>query len=222
MRRLRTAVARQSVSGSRPGRSNMASQGGSLVLVIEGLLIDCEDLATMSSFWCQELDFEYVRTGPSGGYLLAATAPPPTWWPPPPRTQASARPLPATSPLRLPLQRNCGPAPRASCPTHEPRQHRRAVRALAQKNLRALSAPRLVRRDLARRPRLPHLPRQGPTRPWTLRRLRHRPCAPRPAARRPCADMHGLRGLHHLIPLRRLRTRGQASRPAPLHPLHLR
>jgi len=33
--------------------------------------------------------------------------------------------------------------------------------------------------------------------------------------------MHGLRGVHHLIPLRRLQTRGQASRPAPLHPLHL-
>jgi predicted enzyme related to lactoylglutathione lyase len=49
------------------------------VLVIEGLLIDCEDLATMSTFWCHALDFEHVRTGPSGGYLLAAKDGSPLW-----------------------------------------------------------------------------------------------------------------------------------------------
>lgn len=43
-----------------------------MALVIEGVLIDCVDLEAMRAFWCQALDFEFIRTGPSGGYLLAA------------------------------------------------------------------------------------------------------------------------------------------------------
>lgn len=39
-------------------------------LVIECVLIDCNDLERMSSFWQDALDLEHVWTGPSGGYLL--------------------------------------------------------------------------------------------------------------------------------------------------------
>jgi predicted enzyme related to lactoylglutathione lyase len=41
-------------------------------LVIECVLIDCNDLERMSKFWQAALDLEHVWTGPSGGYLLKA------------------------------------------------------------------------------------------------------------------------------------------------------
>jgi predicted enzyme related to lactoylglutathione lyase len=41
-------------------------------LVIESVLIDCNDLERMSKFWKAALDLEHVWTGPSGGYLLEA------------------------------------------------------------------------------------------------------------------------------------------------------
>jgi predicted enzyme related to lactoylglutathione lyase len=41
-------------------------------LVIECVLIDCNDLERMSEFWQAALDLEHVWTGPSGGYLLKA------------------------------------------------------------------------------------------------------------------------------------------------------
>jgi hypothetical protein len=41
-------------------------------LVIESVLIDCNDLERMSEFWKAALDLEHVWTGPSGGYLLEA------------------------------------------------------------------------------------------------------------------------------------------------------
>jgi hypothetical protein len=41
-------------------------------LVIETVLIDCNDLERMSEFWRAALDLERVWTGPSGGYLLEA------------------------------------------------------------------------------------------------------------------------------------------------------
>jgi predicted enzyme related to lactoylglutathione lyase len=41
-------------------------------LVIETVLIDCNDLERMSEFWRAALDLEHVWTGPSGGYLLKA------------------------------------------------------------------------------------------------------------------------------------------------------
>jgi len=41
-------------------------------LVIETVLIDCNDLERMSQFWRAALDLDHVWTGPSGGYLLKA------------------------------------------------------------------------------------------------------------------------------------------------------
>jgi catechol 2,3-dioxygenase-like lactoylglutathione lyase family enzyme len=41
-------------------------------LVIDCVLIDCDDLEAMTTFWCQALDLEHVWTGPSGGHLLVA------------------------------------------------------------------------------------------------------------------------------------------------------
>ena len=38
-------------------------------LVIDCVLIDCVDLDSMTTFWCQALDLEHVWTGPSGGHL---------------------------------------------------------------------------------------------------------------------------------------------------------
>jgi DNA-binding Xre family transcriptional regulator len=71
-----------------------------------------------------------------------------------------------------------------SCPTHEPGlHHSRAVPALAPQDLRPLRPARLLRGPLARRARLPHLPRPGTSDPGLLPRLRHRPCTARPAPR---------------------------------------
>jgi catechol 2,3-dioxygenase-like lactoylglutathione lyase family enzyme len=42
-------------------------------LFIDCVLIDCVDLAAMTTFWCEALGLEHVWTGPSGGHLLAAT-----------------------------------------------------------------------------------------------------------------------------------------------------
>ena len=39
---------------------------------IEGVLLDCLDLDRQCAFWTEALDFEMIRQGPSGGYLLAA------------------------------------------------------------------------------------------------------------------------------------------------------
>jgi catechol 2,3-dioxygenase-like lactoylglutathione lyase family enzyme len=44
-------------------------------LVIECVLIDCNDLERMSEFWKAALALEHVWTGPSGGYLLEAQGP---------------------------------------------------------------------------------------------------------------------------------------------------
>jgi predicted enzyme related to lactoylglutathione lyase len=41
-------------------------------LVIDWVIIDCEDVETMSAFWSAALDFDHVRTGPLGGHVLAA------------------------------------------------------------------------------------------------------------------------------------------------------
>ena len=41
-------------------------------LVIECVLIDCNDLERMREFWRAALNLEHVWTGPSGGYLLEA------------------------------------------------------------------------------------------------------------------------------------------------------
>ena len=43
-----------------------------MALVVENILIDCLDLDTMRTFWCEALDLEHTWTGPSGGYLLVA------------------------------------------------------------------------------------------------------------------------------------------------------
>lgn len=40
-------------------------------LIIDWIIIDCEDVDRMSGFWCAALDYEHVRTGPSGGQVLA-------------------------------------------------------------------------------------------------------------------------------------------------------
>ena len=40
-------------------------------LVIDCVLIDCNDLQRMSESWRSALNLEHVWTGPSGGYLLA-------------------------------------------------------------------------------------------------------------------------------------------------------
>ena len=44
-----------------------------MALVVDCVLIDCDDLEVMTAFWCQALDLEHVWTGPSGGHLLTAT-----------------------------------------------------------------------------------------------------------------------------------------------------
>ncbi len=44
----------------------------SMALEIDWVIIDCVDVAGMSRFWCQALDFEHVWSGPYGGHLLAA------------------------------------------------------------------------------------------------------------------------------------------------------
>lgn len=41
-------------------------------LVIDWVIVDCEDVEKMSAFWSAALDFEHVRTGPLGGHVLAA------------------------------------------------------------------------------------------------------------------------------------------------------
>lgn len=41
-----------------------------MTLHIEGVLIDCLDLDRQCAFWTEALDFEMIRRGPSGGYLL--------------------------------------------------------------------------------------------------------------------------------------------------------
>ena len=43
-------------------------------LVIECVLIDCNDLDRMREFWRAALQLEHVWTGPSGGYLLESAA----------------------------------------------------------------------------------------------------------------------------------------------------
>ena len=41
-------------------------------LVVDWVIIDCEDVEKMSAFWSAALDNEHVRTGPLGGHVLAA------------------------------------------------------------------------------------------------------------------------------------------------------
>jgi len=41
-------------------------------LVIDWIIVNCEDVERMSAFWSAALDFEHVRTGPFGGHVLAA------------------------------------------------------------------------------------------------------------------------------------------------------
>jgi hypothetical protein len=48
------------------------SERSTVGLVIECVLIDCNDLERMSEFWQAALDLEHVWTGPSGGYLFEA------------------------------------------------------------------------------------------------------------------------------------------------------
>lgn len=43
-----------------------------MALVIDWVIIDCEDVEKMSAFWSAALDLEHVWTGPRGGHLLAA------------------------------------------------------------------------------------------------------------------------------------------------------
>ncbi len=43
-----------------------------MALVIEWVIVDCEDVENMSAFWSAALDLEHIWTGPRGGYLLAA------------------------------------------------------------------------------------------------------------------------------------------------------
>ncbi len=45
---------------------------GRMSLTIGWVLIDCVDLEAMTEFWCQALNLEHVRTGPSGGHILEA------------------------------------------------------------------------------------------------------------------------------------------------------
>jgi hypothetical protein len=41
-------------------------------LVIDWVIVDCQNVETMSAFWSAALDLEHVRTGPFGGHVLAA------------------------------------------------------------------------------------------------------------------------------------------------------
>ena len=43
-----------------------------MALVIDWVIIDCEDVEKMSAFWSAALDLEHIWTGPRGGHLLAA------------------------------------------------------------------------------------------------------------------------------------------------------
>ena len=41
-------------------------------LVIDWVIVDCEDVERMSAFWSAALGYEHVWTGPRGGRVLAA------------------------------------------------------------------------------------------------------------------------------------------------------
>lgn len=42
-----------------------------MALVIDWVIVDCEDVERMSEFWSEALSLEHVRTGPFGGRVLA-------------------------------------------------------------------------------------------------------------------------------------------------------
>jgi predicted enzyme related to lactoylglutathione lyase len=43
-----------------------------MALVIDWVIVDCEDVERMSAFWSAALDLDDVWTGPRGGQVLAA------------------------------------------------------------------------------------------------------------------------------------------------------
>jgi predicted enzyme related to lactoylglutathione lyase len=43
-----------------------------MTLVIDWVIVDCEDVEKMSAFWSATLDLEHVWTGPRGGHVLTA------------------------------------------------------------------------------------------------------------------------------------------------------